>query len=58
MLPALVAALDDGDEVVSGMSCEVLGQIVRSRTEPLSSRAERLLKEKGQSRGECLCGCE
>jgi len=58
VLPALVGALEDKDEVVRGMSCEVLGQIVRSKTEPLSSKAERLLKEKGQSRGECLCGCE
>jgi hypothetical protein len=58
VLPALVSALDDGDEVVRGMSCEVLGQIVRSQVEPLSSKAERLLKEKGKSRGECLCECE
>ena len=58
VLPALVSALDDKDEVVRGMSCEVLGQIVRSRTEPLSSKAEKLLKEKGKSRGDCLCECE
>jgi HEAT repeat protein len=58
VLPALVAALADEDEVVSGMSCEVLGQIVRSGVEPLGSKAERLLKERGQSRGDCLCGCE
>jgi HEAT repeat protein len=55
VLPALVAALKDKDEVVRDMSCEVLGQIVRSKTEPLSSKAERLLKERGQSRGDCLC---
>lgn len=58
VLPALVSALDDEDEVVRGMSCEVLGQIVRGKVEPLSSKAERLLKEKGKSRGECLCECE
>jgi HEAT repeat protein len=58
VLPALVAAVDDKDEVVSGMSCEVLGQIVRSKTEPLSSKAERLLQQAGQSRGDCLCGCD
>jgi HEAT repeat protein len=58
VLPALVSALDDGDEVVRGMSCEVLGQIVRSKVKPLSSKAERLLKERGKSRGECLCECE
>lgn len=58
VLPALVAAVDDEDEVVSGMSCEVLGQIVRSKTEPLSSKAERLLKQAGKSRGDCLCGCD
>jgi hypothetical protein len=39
------------------MSCEVLGQVVRSGVEPLSSKAGRLLKERGKSRGECLCGC-
>lgn len=58
VLPALVGALEDGDEVVRGMSCEVLGQIVRSKVEPLSPRAERLLKERGKSRGDCLCECE
>lgn len=58
VLPALVAALDDKDEVVRDMCCEVLGQIVRSKTEPLSSKAEWLLKERGKSRGECLCGCD
>lgn len=58
VLPALVGALEDRDEIVRGMSCEVLGQIVRSKTEPLSSNAERLLKEKGKSRGDCLCECE
>ena len=58
VLPALVAALDDKDEVVRDMCCEVLGQIVRSQTEPLSSKAERLLKERGKSRGDCLCGCD
>ena len=40
------------------MSCEVLGQIVRSKAEPLSSKAERLLKEKGKSRGGRPCECE
>ena len=58
VLPALVAALDDEDEVVSEMSCEVLGQIVRSQKEPLSSKAEGLLKRAGKSRGDCLCGCD
>lgn len=58
VLPALVAAVDDRDRVVSDMSCEVLGQIVRSKTEPLSSKAEGLLKQAGKSRGGCLCGCD
>jgi HEAT repeat protein len=58
VLPALVAALDDKDEVVRDMCCEVLGQIVRSQTEGLSPKAERLLKERGKSRGDCLCGCD
>ncbi|HEX8719801.1 MAG TPA: hypothetical protein VF736_04110 [Pyrinomonadaceae bacterium] len=53
VLPALVGALEDGDEVVREMSCEVLGQVVRSEVEPLSSKAERLLKERGKSPGEC-----
>ncbi len=58
VLPALVGALDDRDEVVSEMACEVLGQVVRSKTAPLSSNAERLLKRAGKSRGDCLCGCD
>ncbi|HEX8284875.1 MAG TPA: hypothetical protein VF588_16050 [Pyrinomonadaceae bacterium] len=58
VLPALVAALDDADEVVRGMSCEVLGQIVRSETGTLGTKAEKLLKERNKSRGDCLCECE
>jgi HEAT repeat protein len=58
VIPAYVEALDDGDEVVRGMSCEVLAQIVRSKVEPLSSAAERLLKASGKSRGDCLCECD
>lgn len=58
VLPALVGALDDKDEVVRGMSCEVLGQIVRSKTAPLSSKAEKLLRDAGKSRSGCLCECE
>ena len=58
VMPALVEALDDRDEVVHVMSCEVLAQIYRSKIEPLSSRAERLLEESGKSRGDCLCECD
>ncbi len=58
VLPALVAAVDDRDRVVSEMSCEVLGQIVRSKAGPLSAKAETLLKKAGKSRGDCLCGCD
>ena len=58
VLVVFVGALDDKDEVVRGVSCEVLGQIVRSKVEPLSSGAERLLKERGKSRGDCLCECD
>jgi HEAT repeat protein len=58
VLPALVGALDDEDDVVRGMSCEVLGQIVRSRVAPLNAAAEKLLKERGKSRGRCLCECD
>jgi len=57
-LPALVGALDDVDEVVRGMACEALVQLVRGRIEPLSNRAEGLLKRGGRARGRCLCECE
>lgn len=53
VLPALVAALDDKDEVVRVMSCEVLEQVARRNVEPLGGRARQLLKEKGRTPGDC-----
>ena len=53
VLPALVRALEDKDEVVRVMSCEVLEQIAGSSVEPLGGRARRLLKEKGRTPGDC-----
>lgn len=44
LIPALVAALDDKDQIVSEMSAGVLGQIIRSEVEPLGSHAARRLK--------------
>lgn len=58
VMPALTAALGDKDEVVHEMCCEVLAQIYRSKVEPLSSRAEELLKQSGKTRGDCLCECD
>jgi HEAT repeat protein len=53
VLPALVSALDDKDEVVRVMSCEVLEQVAGRDVEPLGGRARQLLKEKGRTPGDC-----
>ncbi|MEP6707086.1 MAG: hypothetical protein ABJC05_06180 [Pyrinomonadaceae bacterium] len=52
-LPALVAAIDDKDEVVSRVCCEVVNQIIRSKIEPLTSNALRLVRKRGKPINEC-----